>query len=139
MIWYLENVFYHSVSKIQNYIETNIFDGEPIDNQIIDLGFWPGGDRDGNPFVTTQITLDVAERLRQTILRNYYRDVRRLKRRFTFSGVHEILSRLEKRLYKTHGSKLFYPQFFSENIVRRTRNCPVKLSKTNINPYLLKN
>lgn len=100
LIWYLENVFYHSVSKIHNYIENNIFDGDHFDNQIINLGFWPGGDRDGNPFVTTKITLDVAEKLRQTLLKNYHKDVKRLKRRFTFSGVQEILSDLEDKLYK---------------------------------------
>lgn len=100
LIWYLENVFYHSVSKIHNYIENNIFDGDHFDNQIIDLGFWPGGDRDGNPFVTTKITLDVAEKLRQTLLKNYHKDVKRLKRRFTFNGVQEILSDLEDKLYK---------------------------------------
>ncbi len=63
LIWYLENVLYHSLSDTYNYIQNNIFNGEKIDNDIINLGFWPGGDRDGNPFVTTEITLNVAKRL----------------------------------------------------------------------------
>ena len=116
LVWYLENVFYHSVPKIYNYIQHNIYDGKPIENEIIDLGFWPGGDRDGNPFVTTQITLDVAERLRQSILRSYYRDVRRLKRRFTFDGVQDILARVEKRLYK-HVVRSYTKVNFSQKIL----------------------
>ena len=116
LIWYLENVFYHSVSNIYNYIQQNIFEGETIENQIINLGFWPGGDRDGNPFVTTQITLDVAERLRQTILKNYYFDVRRLKRRLTFTGIEEILSKLEKRLLK-HVRRSYEKVNFSQEIL----------------------
>ncbi len=98
LIWYLENVFYHSVSKIYNYIQSNIFDDQPIENEIINLGFWPGGDRDGNPFVTTETTLMVAKRLKQTILKNYYKDIRKLKRRLTFQGVEQSIAELEKLL-----------------------------------------
>jgi phosphoenolpyruvate carboxylase len=116
LIWYLENVFYHAASKIYNYIQYNIFDGESINNQIIDLGFWPGGDRDGNPFVNTKITLDVAERLRQTILGNYHKDIRKLKRRFTFDGVLETLQRIEKRLYK-HTTKSYTNVNFNQAIL----------------------
>jgi len=100
LIWYLENVFYHSVSGVYNYIQSNIFDNKPIDNEIINLGFWPGGDRDGNPFVTTEITLDVAKRLKQTILKNYHRDIRLLKRRLTFAGVEESIAALEDILFE---------------------------------------
>ncbi|CAI8419038.1 MAG: Phosphoenolpyruvate carboxylase [Polaribacter sejongensis] len=116
LIWYLENVFYHSIPKIYNYIQHHIYDGEPIENEIIDLGFWPGGDRDGNPFVTTKITLDVAEKLRQTILKSYYKDVKSLKRRFTFDGVQEILARVEKRLYK-HVVRSYVEINFSQKIL----------------------
>ena len=100
LIWYLENVFYHSISKVYSYIQSNILNGELIDNEIINLGFWPGGDRDGNPFVTTQITLDVAKRLKQTILKNYYKDIRLLKRRLTFDGVEQPILELEKMIFE---------------------------------------
>ncbi len=99
LIWYLENVFYHSSSAIYSYIQGNIFGEIPLENRILNLGFWPGGDRDGNPFVTTEITLKVANRLRKTVLKNYFRDLRNLRRRITFEGVVGISSELESRLY----------------------------------------
>ena len=100
LIWYLEHVFYHSASQIYNYIQDNIYIDNDLDNQVINLGFWPGGDRDGNPFVTTDITLKVADRLRTTILRNYYRDVRRLRRRISFKYVDKLIVDLENNLYE---------------------------------------
>lgn len=100
LIWYLENVFYKSFGAIYDYIQQNIFDGKHINNDIINIGFWPGGDRDGNPFVTPEITLKVANRLRETIIKNYYRDARRLRRKLTFEGVEERLAVLETELYK---------------------------------------
>ncbi|OMP31504.1 phosphoenolpyruvate carboxylase [Mangrovimonas sp. DI 80] len=99
LIWYLENVFYYSFGTIYDYIQQNIFDGKHINNDIINLGFWPGGDRDGNPFVTPEITLKVANRLKMTILKNYYKSVRTLRRRLTFRDVEERISALEAQLY----------------------------------------
>lgn len=100
LIWYLENVFYSSFGTIYDYIQQNIFNGEQIDNDIINIGFWPGGDRDGNPFVTPEITLNVAKRLHETVIKNYYRDMRRLRRKLTFQGVENRIIALEDELYK---------------------------------------
>jgi len=117
LIWYLENVFYKSFGGIYDYIQQNIFDGEQIENNIINIGFWPGGDRDGNPFVTPEITLKVADRLRLSIIKNYYRNVRQLKRKLTFQGVEDRMGNLERELYSiitNEASDLTLKTFVSE-------------------------
>lgn len=101
LIWYLENVFYHTSGEMVHYLQKNIFNGNSIKNPLIKLGFWPGGDRDGNPFVTTEITLKVAERLRTSILKCYYIEMRDLKRKLTFSGVDTLVTELEQKLYRS--------------------------------------
>ncbi|WDF65716.1 phosphoenolpyruvate carboxylase [Flavobacterium sp. KACC 22763] len=101
LIWYLENVFYATAGEIVHYLQKNILEGNPIHNQLIKLGFWPGGDRDGNPFVTTDITLKVADRLRTSILKCYYVEMRNLKRKLTFSGVDDLVAELEHKLYRS--------------------------------------
>ena len=106
LIWYLENVFYPTAGDMMQYLQMNVFLNRTIKNAIINFGFWPGGDRDGNPFVTTEITLQVANRLRTSILKCYYFEVRVLKRKLTFVGVDKIISDLESKLYRS----VFYSQ-----------------------------
>ena len=101
LVWYLENIFYNAAGSIYNYIESNIYEGKELSNQFVSLGFWPGGDRDGNPFVTTDITLRVAQKLRQSVLRNYYRDIRKLRRKLTFKKVANIVIEVENKLYRS--------------------------------------
>ncbi|MEY3208370.1 MAG: hypothetical protein RL064_401, partial [Bacteroidota bacterium] len=101
LMWYLENVFYYSVGNIYNNIVREVFNNEyEGTNPFIELGFWPGGDRDGNPFVNSATTIKVAEALKSSIIVCYYRDVRKLKRKLTFSKVDLLLSALESRLYE---------------------------------------
>ncbi len=105
LIWYLENVFYHASGKILSSLKSQFPDAVSDKNPVIQMGFWPGGDRDGNPFVKTETTIRVAESLRTALLRCYYFDVRRLKRRLTFKEVDVIIANWEERLYQ----ELFTP------------------------------
>lgn len=112
LIWYLENVFYQSFGEIYNYIQQNIYDDGKKHNEIINIGFWPGGDRDGNPFVKPDTTLRVAKKLKQAILKKYYVDLKNLRRKLTFRGVEERVVRLETILYN-YSINLSYPDAIS--------------------------
>ena len=99
LIWYLENVFYAAAGRIASYFKNHFADSLSNDHSVIRMGFWPGGDRDGNPFVKSETTLQVAEALRGGIIKCYYLEIRRLKRRLTFQGVDVLLADLERKLY----------------------------------------
>jgi phosphoenolpyruvate carboxylase len=98
LIWYLENVFYDALGAIASELANTAGNDVPVQG-ILQMGFWSGGDRDGNPFVTSDTTLRVAAALRRAILRKYYADVRKLKRRLTFGNVEAAVAELELVLY----------------------------------------
>ena len=99
LIWYLENIFYPAAGRIISFLKNQFPEAVDDKNPIINMGFWPGGDRDGNPFVKAATTLKVADALRGGIIKSYYLEIRRIRRRLTFDGVESILIELEKDMY----------------------------------------
>jgi phosphoenolpyruvate carboxylase len=67
----------------------------------LQVGFWPGGDRDGNPFVTAQVTSEVARLLKERVLARHYAAAGVLARRLTFDGIHERILGIMERLRVT--------------------------------------
>jgi phosphoenolpyruvate carboxylase len=113
LIWYLENVFYKAVPDVFHKIK-NFTGLTQVPTGLIKLGFWPGGDRDGNPFVTAEITKKTAAKTKEAILRCYQAEIRSLKRKFTFPKVDKLARTIEVKLtnsiYKLQGITYKVPQ-----------------------------
>jgi phosphoenolpyruvate carboxylase len=96
LIWYMQHVFYKAAGNIIYTLKQQL---PGLDHIPFEMGFWPGGDRDGNPFVTADITRQVAAELHNRIIKCYYKDVKELRRRLTFKGVDDKVQQLEKSIY----------------------------------------
>jgi len=97
IIYFCKNVYYDAIGELYSTIKSKI---KNLDNpEIISLGFWPGGDRDGNPYVTSEITKKVADELRMTLMKCYHADVDRLCSKITFKDVDEKIEALRETLY----------------------------------------
>lgn len=98
LIWFLENTFYPAAGNILMEWQKTA-DNLKHNKKMISMGFWPGGDRDGNPFVNAETTLNVAKALHESILKCYYNDIRLLRRRLTFKGVEEKITTAEQLIF----------------------------------------
>lgn len=99
IIRYMRSVYYDSIAVLYGELKATL--GPAFDNpRIVQLGFWPCGDRDGNPFVTHEITRDVADELRMELMKCYYKDVKELARTLTFKSLAGHIDALRSGLYK---------------------------------------
>ena len=99
IIYILRNTYYDAVGELFQYVKRNIRNKDFDNYRLIKLGFWPGGDRDGNPFVTAEITKQVAEELRLTLMKCYYNELKALRKKLTFKGLQDELMALSNKLY----------------------------------------
>lgn len=101
ILWFMEHVLYGVLPEVQ----AKVLDAAGISGEErfsrkagVELGFWPGGDRDGNPNVDAATTKKVGELLWSTIIKLYIRDIDSLCKRLTFDGVFDGLGAVRGRL-----------------------------------------
>ncbi|MBO6589379.1 MAG: phosphoenolpyruvate carboxylase [Muricauda sp.] len=99
IIYILRHTYYDAVGELYQYVKSNIRDDKFENYNLMKLGFWPGGDRDGNPYVTADITKQVADELRLTLMKCYYNELKGLRKKLTFKGMQEDLNDLSSKLY----------------------------------------
>lgn len=134
IIHYLRYVYYDSIGELFDKIKKTFGNShDHVHEDIIQLGFWPGGDRDGNPFVTAEVTKRVSEELRSAILKSYYANLKDVRRRLSFRGVSEVLGKLSAELY----SAIFRNEkLSSENILKHLNEAEEILVKEHNSLFL---
>jgi len=79
--WYLENVLFEVIDEVYDELQNAIDDRyeEDVDvPKLYEFRSWAGSDRDGNPFVTPEVTEETLERQRDTILPLYRNKLKEL-------------------------------------------------------------
>lgn len=126
IIYYMRYVYYQTIGKLYHQIFKNLEEEPDFNPHLIELGFWPGGDRDGNPFVKYDTTRKVARLLRNTIMKCYYNHIKDLRKKLTFKGVRELSEELKSKLYQ---------QIFQDDVCINDQEILEKLYK--IKDYLI--
>jgi len=88
--WYLENTLYDVIGKVYDELET-VFEERDADldddiPKLLEFRSWAGSDRDGNPYVTPDVTERTLERQRRVILDRYRDELKALSGNLSQDG-----------------------------------------------------
>ena len=79
--WYLENTLFDVVGEVYDELERELerqFDDPPDVPPLFGFRSWAGGDRDGNPYVTPEVTAETLARQRTIVVDRYRSVLKRL-------------------------------------------------------------
>jgi phosphoenolpyruvate carboxylase len=130
VIWYLEDRLLDASVQVSESAERafQLAFGEPLGFSLrMPMGSWVAGDRDGNPFVTPEVTMAAARRTAHALLGLYHRKIWTLVQRLSVSdrlgGVPDVLRQsLEK-------DKPLLPRLWEINR-KRDQHEPLRLKLT---------
>ncbi len=130
VIWYLEDRLLDASVQVSESAERafQLAFGEPLGFSLrLPMGSWVAGDRDGNPFVTPEVTMAAARRTAHALLGLYHRKIWTLVQRLSVSdrlgGVPDVLRQsLEK-------DKPLLPRLWEINR-KRDQHEPLRLKLT---------
>ncbi|MEF3330371.1 phosphoenolpyruvate carboxylase [Oceanobacillus sp. M60] len=104
-LYYFDQTLFETLPDVFQEMETQLQKQIPEGNwevpNFIHFGSWIGGDRDGNPNVTPEITWQTLEMQRELILKKYEASIVELMRRFSQSSQRisinqQFIDRMEK-------------------------------------------
>ncbi|WP_082233915.1 phosphoenolpyruvate carboxylase [Halobacillus massiliensis] len=88
-LYYFDQTLFDVLPDIHQELENRLSEVYPEENwqvpNILHFGSWIGGDRDGNPNVTPDITWDTLKKQRQLVLKKYEAVLIELMKRFSHS------------------------------------------------------
>ncbi|MDG5759669.1 phosphoenolpyruvate carboxylase [Natronococcus sp. A-GB1] len=79
--WYLENTLFDVVGEVYDELDDAIDEavGHSLEiPKLFEFRSWAGSDRDGNPYVTPEVTANTLERQREVVLEQYRTQLKRL-------------------------------------------------------------
>ena len=88
-LFFIENYFWDVLPKIYSCLDDALaryYPGIKVQHAWLKLASWIGGDRDGNPFVTTPITAETLRLHRGLAVEHHRRELQDLSRRLSLSG-----------------------------------------------------
>ena len=135
IIYYLRKIYYDAIGDYYTSMKYDLLKDEAFDNpDLIKIGFWPGGDRDGNPFVTAETTRTVADELRMTLMKCYYGDIKNLQGKLTFKGIKDEIAGLRSQVYAAMFDKAEYVSY--DTLKQSLESIKEKLQSTYNGLYL---
>ena len=102
--WYLENTLFDVVGEVYEELETALSDRSEFDPdrrvpKLFEFRSWAGSDRDGNPYVTPEVTSKTLSRQRRVVLEKYREELKRLSGVLSQDSDHvEIGTEVDERL-----------------------------------------